>query len=124
MARFTLVLLAVSLAIPAFGRTITCRPKGKVQDSVTLARFTPARNGMTVRLFVPAGETAGNWVNGNCKWDTGAIETSYSCNIFTSTDSGYNVRLFSIGGSQLYASVQSWTMGGNGALQSLVCNKQ
>jgi len=119
--RFAFLALALVSQV-SFAKTITCRRH--VQDSSTIVRFVNVGKAMTVRLFVPAGETAGNWVTGKCKWDTGAIETSYSCGIFTSTDSGYNVRLFSIGGAQLYASVQSWTMTGNGPLQQLTCDKQ
>lgn len=118
--RFALIVLALVSQV-SFAKTITCRRH--VQDSSTIVRFVNVGKAMTARLFVPAGETAGNWVTGRCKSDTGAIETSYTCNLFTSTDSGYNVRLFSIGGSQLYASVQSWSRRGKGPLQQLSCDK-
>ncbi len=118
--RFAFLLLAL-VSQASFAKTITCRRN--VQDSSTIVRFVNVGKATAVRLFVPAGETAGNWVEGRCKWDAGAIETSYTCNLFTSTDSGYNVRLFSIGGADLFASVQSWTMTGNGPLLQLKCGK-
>ena len=60
-------------------------------------------------------------LNGTCKYESLAIESAMSCNISTSTDSGYRLFLYSKGGVELEASVAKWSMLGDGPRQLLNC---
>lgn len=92
-----------------------------IQDSQLSATFSFLGEDASVTLFVPAGETSGQTFEATCKADSGAIELAYTCNVMTSTDSGWEVKLFSIGGSKLKASFQPWNMQGKGEVTSVSC---
>jgi hypothetical protein len=116
-------LLLVSAPSFAAGRTVVC--KRPVLDASLSATFTNVgKTGMKVSIFVPTGEFSGRRHQGPCRAQAGAIEASYTCTVFTSTDSGYDVALFSIGGPGLTATVQSWTMVGPGPKESLPCRSR
>ncbi len=59
---------------------------------------------------------------GQCRSAPGAIELSLICNVMTSTDSGYEVRLYSTGGATLRASAKTWSMAGSGQVTPLKCD--
>jgi hypothetical protein len=117
-----LSLVLFSEASFAKGRTVVCaRP---VQDASLTATFTNVgQANMKVSLFVPNGEFSGSRHEGRCRAQEGAIEASFTCTVFTSTDSGYGVSLYSIGGPGLTASVRSWNMQGQGRPEHLPCRQ-
>jgi len=119
--RFAFLALALVSQI-SIAKTITCRHH--VQDSSTIVRFDAVGDDVEVKLLVPAGETAGNWMTGRCKFDARTDVTSFTCNLFTSSDSGYDIRLYSYDYANLHATVQRWTRSGKGPLQRLTCDKQ
>ena len=98
----------------AGGTLVNCRDSR--MPNIFIATFETNRftRKMTVSLTVPAKSPEGKSeaYTGECAQDKGAIEAAYTCNAMTSTDSGYEVRLFSIGGSSLHASIQAWNMMG------------
>jgi hypothetical protein len=93
-----------------------------LQDATLSATFTLGEKA-EVRLFVPSGETSGERYTGECRSDEGAIEMALTCNVMTSTDSGYSVRLYSIGGPSLTASITPWSMLGKGETTSVPCDQ-
>lgn len=103
------------------GQKVVCVDK-RFQDATFSASFELKDPKSSVDLFIPDGETSGVTVSGECQRDAGAIEMAMTCNVMTSTDSGYEVRLFSIGGSSLYASVTPWSMAGKGESIPLPCD--
>ncbi len=118
-----LIVLALinSSAISAFAaKNIICVDK-QFQDATISANFKLKKSKSTVNLFIPTGETTGTTFSGVCLRDIGAIELAVTCNVMTSTDSGYEVKLFSIGGPSLYASVTPWSMAGKGQTIPLPC---
>ena len=116
MKKLKLMMIAVVSfsALSAFGDTnVTCVDR-TLQDSVFSTTFKLSASNSKVDLFVPSGETSGDIYSAECHGDKDAIELAITCNVMTSTDSGYEVRLYSIGGPTLHASVTPWSMAGNG----------
>lgn len=93
----------------------------KAQDPQFSASFKLTQNSAKVDLFILSGETSGSTVSGECRSDDGAIELSITCSIMTSSDSGYEVRLFSIGGPSLHATITPWSMAGKFKTTVLSC---
>lgn len=114
-------ILNLSVLSAFAGQKIVCVDK-RFQDATFSANFELKNPTSTVDLFIPDGETSGVTVSGECQRDAGAIELAMTCNVMTSTDSGYEVRLFSIGGSTLSASVTPWSMAGKGQSIPLPCD--
>ncbi len=117
-ALFTALTLSTLVAYGA--DTILCVDQN-LQDSGYAATFTQGKVGTDVSLFVPAGETDGLRYSGACKNEEGAIEFSIICRVSVTSNSGYEVRLFSIGGPDLTASVTPWSPAGKGRSVSLHC---
>ncbi|MCX6125320.1 MAG: hypothetical protein NTV34_11335 [Proteobacteria bacterium] len=92
-------------------KLIECGEKAK--NSVTI-KFN--RDKMTATLTTMEGQT---YASHACESVPGAIEESYFCGFFSSTDSGYDVRIGSIGSSTLFGSVKTWTMVGESEAESL-----
>ncbi|MGE0528635.1 MAG: hypothetical protein AB7G93_08530 [Bdellovibrionales bacterium] len=105
-----LVICALSTG-SAFG-AVECRQPG--QDGVLAATFTGLQPGSItmVQLLVPTGESSYNPYAGSCTPDAGADEFAVTCEVMTSTDSGYTVRLYSEGSPELVATAQAWSMAG------------
>ncbi|MDZ4661696.1 MAG: hypothetical protein SGJ18_08755 [Pseudomonadota bacterium] len=122
MKKVIIVAFVSLTAMSAFAadRKVLCVERN-IQDAFYSADF----NLMTpkVDLFIPSGETSGNIVSGECRRDEGAIELSLTCNVMTSSDSGYEVRLFSTGGRSLHSTVTPWSMAGKGETISLSCRR-
>ncbi len=102
--------------------TILCVDR-EIQDSTFSANFILKQTSSTVDLFIPDGETSGKTVSGECRRDEGAIELAITCNVMTSANFGFKVKLFSIGGTALHATVTPWSMTGDGQPITLPCDK-
>lgn len=100
------------------GKTLVCNAApGKTTGKL---KFTGVGSGnMEAQFEVVEGALKNKtFKSSSCDSEPGAIEASYICQIATSTDSGYEVRLASIGSSSLYGSVQAWTMSGKKAVEN------
>ena len=104
---------------PSSSKPLVCRQEG--EDGVLVATFNPKKT--EVSLFVPHGESSGKAFKGKCEQDKNAFELSLNCNVNTSTDSGYNVHLYSPGGAQLGATAAAWSMAGQQPAVNLNCGK-
>ncbi len=99
---------------------VVCRED--VQDATLTATFKNlGKADATVSLFVPRGETDGKVFEGSCRPLEGAIETFVECSVMTSGESGYEVSVYSLGGSRLQSAVTGWTMKGKGRTTILPC---
>ena len=115
------LVMGLGFASVGFGKDLVCRQDA--QDNVYVAFFSNVgQKEMDVKLYVPVGETDGNLYEATCVSDQGAIEAAYTCEVFTSSDSGYSVKLFSIGSSDLYGSVKEWNMAGEYLPVPLTCD--
>ena len=101
--------------IASADQTIVCVDR-EIRDSSYAAEFNLKQSVPTVELFILSGA-----LDGECQYDEGAIDLSLTCNVMTSTDSGYEVKLFSTGGSSLKATISSWNMAGKDEPISLPC---
>lgn len=91
-------------------------------DTPTVAQFKNIGSKEAfVELFIPKDDSVGSTYTALCTKDKNSIEMSVSCNIMTSTDSGFKVRLFSKGGPELSATVAAWNMMGTRSTKSLSC---
>lgn len=123
MKKFVVLAVMSLSAVSAYaGRNVVCVDRD-AQDSAFSANFELGASSSTVELFVPNGETSGEKLTGECRADEGALELSMTCDIMTSSDSGYEVHLFSIGGPALFATVTPWVMGGEKQIFTLTCGK-
>lgn len=94
-----------------------------LQDSAMVVTLNPVRGVYSqVELFVPTGETSGRTLNGTCQGVEGSIEFALECNIFTSTESGFEISVRSIGGEEINAVVTPWNMMGKEEPTVLPCN--
>ena len=100
--------------------TILCIDRS-LQDASYSAAFTTGKAGTKISLFVPSGESDGQRYSGNCRSEQGSIELSLICTVKTTCHSGYEVRLFSIGGSELTASITPWSSAGQGKSITIPC---
>ncbi|MCC2680241.1 MAG: hypothetical protein K0R29_2817 [Pseudobdellovibrio sp.] len=122
MKNLIVITIATLTTLSTFAKEVVCVDR-RLQDATIAATFQLDAKGSSVSLFVPTGETSGEVYKGECRRDEGAIELAITCNVMTSTDSGYEVRLFSFGGPQLGASVAQWSMAGKGEAWPLPCDK-
>ncbi len=113
---------ALVISHSSFARDVICVDDFN-SDMPTVAQFKNiGTKEVFVELFIPKDDTEGTTYTALCAKDKGAIELSLSCNVMTSTDSGYKVRLYSKGGSELTASVARWNMLGTQAPKNLACD--
>lgn len=117
-----LILIATLVfSFSSFAREVICVDDFN-SDEPTVAQFKNiGTKEVFVELFIPKDDSEGSTYTGNCKKEPG-IELSISCNIMTSTDSGYKVRLYSKGGAKLDASVARWNMVGTQKAKILACD--
>jgi hypothetical protein len=94
----------------------------EMQDASYSAEFiNPFSANPMVWLFVPNGKTEGITYSAPCQPVQGADEFAITCNVMTSTDSGYRVNFGSTGTSEMVAVVIPWSMSGNGQPVGLPC---
>lgn len=111
----------VTMCSSAFARDYICVDDFN-SDTPTVAQFKNiGTKEAFVELFIPKDDSEGSTYTALCTKDKHSIELSVSCNIMTSTDSGFKVRLFSKGGSELSATVAAWNMVGTRYTKSLTC---
>ncbi len=121
----TALIVLATLAVTACGIKKATTSSVEASNSKALVCGTKAKNGMVVKfdrqnmkatLTTAQGDS---YESHTCGQEEGAIEASYACSFFSSTDSGYSVRIASIGSAALYGSVTPWTMTGEGKAISL-----
>ncbi len=119
-----LVLTATIVSISARANSDVVCVDRDLQDATFAATFQNlGTSDAKVELSVPTDESSVETYSGQCSSDEGAIELAVTCQIMTSTDSGYQVRLFSTGGSSLTASVTPWSMVGDGNTIVIPCDR-
>jgi hypothetical protein len=114
------------IAIALFGlnaQSATAASYRCSDEKTVLANFALSPVGSTVNLVVHSEGTKNQSYTGVCSSEEGAIELSLICQIMVSTDVRYEVRLYSIGGPDLFGSVTRWTMEGQGQQKHLPCRK-
>lgn len=117
-----MVLVLMTLCSSVFAREVICVDDFN-SESPTVAQFKNiGTKEAFVELFIPKDETEGSTYTALCSKDKTAIEFSVSCNVMTSTDSGYQVRLYSKGGAELTATVTRWNMIGSQKPKTLSCD--
>lgn len=113
-ALFAILILASSTF--AFAGTNTlCTSADK---SMTASFFDLGEQKSIVQLSV-----ANRTLKGACVSQQGAIELSVICNVLWNSDSGYKLKVFSIGGRMLVAQVAAWSMAGETEPQFLTCSE-
>lgn len=117
-----MVIVLMALCSSAFAREVICVDDFN-SEAPTVAQF---RNIGTkeafVELFIPKAGNEGKTYTALCIKDKNSIELSVICNVMTSTDSGYQVRLYSKGGTELNASVTLWNIIGSQKPKILSCD--
>ncbi len=111
------VLFAMGFAFSAHAKTIVCSEPNMRASNYTV-KFDLDRYQSNVTV------SSSDWdeqFSAECTQDYGAIELSLTCNVNTSTDSGYTIRLGSIGNQSLAAALTPWSMLGKAKSINLVC---
>lgn len=118
-----ILVLVILISTAAFAdKSVVCVNR-EIQDSSIIAKFTLKEVGSKVDLSIPWGETNSKTFSGECKREEGAIELAVTCIVLATSDLGYEVKLFSIGGSSLFATVKALGMSPFVELISLRCDK-
>lgn len=118
-AIFSIVVLAAALnANASSDSTYVC--KADVQDASLTVTLDVAANKASV--FVPTGEFTGKTYSKDCDAPQSSIEFSRTCNVFMSTDSGYQLDFYSAGGASVQVRASRWNMAGPGVSVVLPCN--
>ena len=124
MKNLTVVLLMSIVATSAHANKNALCVDRKIQDGNYIARFSNlGTQAAKIDLSVPKGESSAKAFSGICFSDQESVELAVTCSVMTSTDSGYEVKLFSLGGKELKASVTRWSMAGMGKPTILPCNQ-
>ncbi|MEK6774278.1 MAG: hypothetical protein AABY64_10080 [Bdellovibrionota bacterium] len=117
-----MAIMSIFATSASAGKNVLCTDR-KIQDAHFVAKFFDTGvEGAKIELSVPTGESSAKTLSGICFPDQ-SVELAITCSVITSTDSGYQVRLFSAGGSELKASVTAWSMAGMGKPTILPCDK-
>ena len=102
---------------------VTCVDRN-LQDATLVASFIEVGDSdARVKLLIPTDENSVKTYTGDCTQDTGSLEFAQTCSVQGPDDVGFVVRLFSMGGSDLFASVTPLTMAGPMPATNLPCDK-
>jgi hypothetical protein len=138
----TIVMIAMGLLATtafsfAYANTNVVCSDHRVEGQSLVATFKLDSSNSNVELFVPpemsafsgtgttsgASAKSGKTFSGECRRDEGAIELAITCNVITTPISGYKVRLYSIGGATLFASVTPWSRISKRPAVNLTCGE-
>jgi hypothetical protein len=109
------IALVSSFAMSAQAATqVTCF-SDVVGQPQHVAIFTLGAGTPVASLTLPNGKR----YSGTCT--SAGRETNVSCNVQMNSDYGYQVLLFSLGGSKLLASATAWSRGGQGRTIPMTC---
>lgn len=119
---FILVAIIATNTFPSISRANSDRVLvcGDIAKNSVILKFIQDGSGnLSGKLIPRKGYSEGTSFDVQCKPRQDTIENSYSCGAFTSTDSGYSIKLYSRNSSSLFASVTPWTMTGEGKVEEL-----
>ncbi len=118
-----MLIMSIVATSASANKNVLCIDR-KIQDGSFVAHFSAIdTQAAKIDLSVPTGESSAKTLSGVCFPNQESIELAVSCGVMTSADSGYEVKLFSLGGKDLKASVTPWSLAGMGKPTILPCDK-